>query len=555
MRKIALMVCATLLIVSGCTCKKAKEVENKYNIIPAPVSLVTMPGVFCFSENSSIIISPLNEETKIAGERLAELLYRSTGVNIRVVEGRKAVSRSIFMSIDTTLDMGPEGYTLEVTSKKILLKSPTAEGLFRGTQTIRQLLPPQVESMSDTNNIKDFTVPECIIKDEPRFRYRGMHLDVCRHMFSVDEIKRYIDVMALNKFNTFHWHLTEDQGWRIEINTYPDLTAKGSVRKQTLIGHGGVSPEKYDGTPYGGFYTQEEVRDIVRYASDRFITVVPEIEMPGHSLAALTAYPSFSCTGGPFEVAQTWGVFDDIYCAGKDTTFAFLEDVLDEVMDLFPSPYIHIGGDEAPKTRWESCPDCRRRMKEENLKDAHELQSYFIKRIEKYLNSHGRNIIGWDEILEGGLAPGATVMSWRGTEGGIAAAKQHHDVIMTPGSHLYLDHYQSLPEGQPLAIGGYSPLEWVYSFEPLPSDLTAEEQKYIMGLQGNVWTEYIVSDEQLEMMAFPRAFAIAETGWTPQLKKDFEDFLARFMEQRARYDIMGINYFKGDYRNTEGREK
>jgi len=554
MRSFLFTLLVLLLVATGCKSRSEQMAENSYNIMPAPVSLITLPGHFSFSKRSSIIVSPLNDETAKAADLFASMLRRSTGVPMPVHEGTKASKHTLFMAIDTTLNLGPEGYTLNVTSKKIILLAPTAAGLFHGVQTIRQLLPPEIESQADTNDIKKFIVPQCQISDEPRFKYRGMHLDVCRHMFSIDEIKRYIDVIALNKFNTLHWHLTDDQGWRIEIKKYPVLTEKGSIRKETLVGHYGVSPVTYDGTPYGGFYTQDEIKEIVKYASDRFINVIPEIEMPGHALGALAAFPYMACTKGPFDVATTWGVFPDVFCAGKDTTFAFLEDVLSEVMTLFPSQYIHIGGDECPKDRWNKCPDCLKRMKAENLKDAAELQSYFVKRIEKFVNANGHKIIGWDEILEGGLAPEATVMSWRGIDGGIAAAKQGHDVIMTPGSHLYLDHYQSKDiSGQPIAIGGYSPLEWVYSFEPVPAELTPEEQKHILGLQGNVWTEYILSASHLEMMAFPRAFAIAETGWTPALKKDFEDFLARFQAQRVRYDIMGINYFKGEYRNTEGR--
>ena len=321
----------------------------------------------------------------------------------------------------------------------------------------------------------------------------------------------------------------------------------GAFRKETIVGHGGTKPAEFDGKPYGGFYTQDEVRDIVRYARARFVTIIPEIEMPGHALAALASYPELSCTGGPFEVATKWGVFNDVYCAGKEQTFHFLEDVLSEVIDLFPGEYIHIGGDECPKTRWEKCPFCQKRIRDEGLKNENELQSYFIKRIEKFLISRNRKLIGWDEILEGGLAPEATVMSWRGIAGGIEAARQGHDVIMTPGDYMYLDHYQADPVDQPLAIGGYLPLERVYSYDPLPAELTVDEQKYILGLQGNLWTEYIPTPEQMEYMAYPRMFAVAETGWTPDRLKDFEDFLARFEVLKKRYDETGINYFKGEY--------
>jgi hexosaminidase len=549
MRTLNILIMVIILSLIGCKSNESGQQENNYNIIPAPVSLVPATGTFSFDKGSTIIVSPLNEETSKAAGFLSSMLQRSTGVTLPVKEGSRARKKSVFMAIDTTVNGGPEGYTLEVMAHKIILRAPSAAGLFYGVQTIRQLLPPQVESLSATNDIRSFKVPECFIKDEPRFKYRGLHLDVCRHMFTLDEIKRYIDIMALHKMNTFHWHLTDDQGWRIEIKKYPALTSIGSKRKETLIGSAYDKPEKFDSTPYGGFYTQEDIKVIVKYASERFINIIPEIEMPGHSMAALAAYPVFSCTGGPFEVETKWGVFPDVYCAGKDTTFAFLEGVLDEVMALFPSPYIHIGGDECPKDRWNVCPLCQKRIKEEHLKGSEELQGYFTKRIESYVSAHGRHIIGWDEILEGGIAPEATVMSWRGTEGGIEAAKLGHDVIMTPGDYLYLDHYQSKEPGQPLAIGGYSPLEKVYSYEPLPDELTPEQNKHILGLQGNLWTEYIGSQSYLEYMAFPRAFAIAETGWTPRLKKDFEDFMVRFRAQCPRYDLMGINYFKGEYRN------
>jgi hexosaminidase len=411
-----------------------------------------------------------------------------------------------------------------------------------------------VEKDSVVNNLT-LKVPSCEITDEPRFAYRGMHLDVGRHLFPVEYIKRYIDMIALHKMNTFHWHLTEDQGWRIEIKKYPKLTEVGAFRKETIVGHAGKKPAVYDGKPYGGFYTQEDIRDIVAYAKSKFITVIPEIEMPGHSLAALAAYPELSCTGGPFEVGTKWGVFDNVYCAGKEETFKFLEDVLTEVIALFPSQYIHIGGDECPKTKWAKCPLCQQRIRQEGLKDEKELQSYFIRRIEKFLISKGKRLIGWDEILEGGLAPEATVMSWRGTAGGIEAAKQGHDVIMSPNKYVYLDYYQCEPEGQPLAIGGYLPLELVYSFNPQFSELNANEQKHILGLQGNVWSEYLSTPQYMEYMTYPRMFAISEIGWTPASKKDFEDFLARFEVQRKRYDKLGINYFKGDYRNTRAGKK
>jgi len=373
-----------------------------------------------------------------------------------------------------------------------------------------------------------------------------MHLDVGRHMFPVATIKEFIDLIAMHKMNTFHWHLTEDQGWRIEIKKYPKLTEVGAFRKETLIGHGATprKDQKFDGKPYGGFYTQEEVKDIVDYAAKRHITVIPEIELPGHSLAAIAAYPELGNTGKQYDVGTRWGVFKEIY-APTDKTFSFLEDVLTEVMELFPSKLIHIGGDEAPKDEWKQSKFAQQLIKKEGLKDEHELQSYFIKRIEKFVNSKGRNIIGWDEILEGGLAPNAAVMSWRGTEGGIEAAKQKHYVVMTPGHSCYFDHYQSKDkENEPLAIGGYLPVEKVYSYDPTPKELSKEEQKYILGAQANVWTEYIATPEYLEYMILPRMDAMAEVVWTKPDNKNWDDFKERLNPMAKRYDVMGLNYAK-----------
>ncbi|MGA1977837.1 MAG: beta-N-acetylhexosaminidase [Bacteroidales bacterium] len=536
-----------ILLTCGCNQEKSPRTSGNYAVIPEPVSLIGMRGNFTFSDRSRILLSPMNSETRLAADFLRNLIRNPTGIDIQVVRGDRAERNSVFMMLDNSIKNN-EGYVLTVTPGKIIIKARSAAGLFYAVQTIRQLLPPFVEKEKIIEGIK-LSVPACEIKDEPRFPYRGMHLDVGRHFFPPQVIKKYIDLMALHKMNTFHWHLTEDQGWRIEIKKYPRLTQVGAYRKETLIGNGDKVPYVYDGIPYGGFYTQEEIKDIVEYARSRFVTIIPEIEMPGHSLAALASYPELSCTGGPFDVCTRWGVVEDVYCAGNEETFNFLEDVLNEVMTLFPGKYIHIGGDECPKTRWEKCQLCQKRIKDEGLKDEQELQSYFIRRIEKFFVSKGRKLIGWDEILEGGLAPEATVMSWRGTEGGIAAARQRHDVIMTPGDYVYLDRYQGDLEGQPLAIGGYLPLERVYSYNPVPEELTPDEQKFILGVQGNVWTEYITTPEHLEYMACPRMFAIAETGWTPERLKDFQDFLVRFGILRKRYDIMGINYFKGEYRD------
>jgi len=430
---------------------------------------------------------------------------------------------------------GEEGYKLIIDEKGIKVFAATDKGLFYGLQSLYQLM------LTNKTEGGIIVLPEIEITDDAMFKYRGMHLDVGRHMFPVEFIKKYIDLLALYKFNNFHWHLTEDQGWRIEIKKYPKLTEIGAFRKQTLVGHGGKTPYVYDGKPYGGYYTQDEIKEIVKYAAERKINIIPEIEMPGHSLAALAAYPELACKPDNFEVAQGWGVFKDIYCT-KEENFKFLEDVLTEVMDLFPSKYIHIGGDEAPKDRWKECDVCQANIKREGLKDEHELQSYFIQRIEKFLNAHGREIIGWDEILEGGLAPNATIMSWRGTDGGIAAAKQKHYAIMTPGSHCYFDHYQADPKNEPLAIGGYTTLEKVYSYNPVPDTLTREESKYILGTQANVWTEYMETPEHVEYMVLPRMAALSEVCWTYPINKDWDSFQNRIKEHFKIYKELDYNY-------------
>jgi hexosaminidase len=423
-----------------------------------------------------------------------------------------------------------EGYELIASRSGVTIRGASPAGLFYGLQTLRQLLPVDGSGR----------IPAVTIRDAPRFPYRGMHLDVGRHLFPVAFIKRYIDLLARYKLNTFHWHLTDDQGWRLEVRAFPRLTTVGAWRRETVVGNQ-LRPYVGDGRPYGGFYTQDQVREVVAYAAERHVTVIPEIELPGHSKAALAAYPDLACTDGPFEVATTWGVHEDIFCP-SERTFAFLEAVLSEVLELFPSPYIHIGGDEVPKRRWKESAVAQEVIRREGLKDEGELQSWFIRRVEAFLRSRGRRLIGWDEILEGGLAPDATVMSWRGVSGGVDAARQRHDVIMTPGSHLYFDHYQGAPPSEPLAIGGYTTLERVYAFEPVPPELTPEEARHVLGAQANVWTEYIPTPEQVEYMAFPRMLALAEVVWTPVAERDWRDFARRLPDQLARLDGMQVNY-------------
>ncbi|MDY8134518.1 beta-N-acetylhexosaminidase [Aquimarina sp. 2201CG5-10] len=529
----ALKVCCLTLMIFALGCNKEKTlVASQPMVIPAPLHQEVEQTVFKLNDKTGLEFDQdFKESAKILNN------YLEKGLNTRLESNNKA-KNAIFLEKDMSI-IHDEGYRLFISNDSIKVQSKTNKGAFYAVQTLRQLLPICFENGSCSE--KEFALQGVTILDAPQYVYRGMHLDVGRHFFKIEEIKKYLDMLALLKMNTFHWHLTEDQGWRIEIKKYPRLTEIGGYRDETLVGHYGSQPHKYDGKRYGGFYTQEEIKEIVTYAEERNITVIPEIEMPGHSQAAIAAYPELGCSGKEVKVATKWGIFEEVYCPNQKT-FAFLEGVLDEVIELFPSTYIHIGGDEAPKTRWKSCNHCQKLIKDEGLKDEHELQSYFITRIEKYLNSKGRRIIGWDEILEGGLAPDATVMSWRGTNGAVQAAKEKHDVILTPTSHCYFDHYQSNNENEPLAIGGFLPLEKVYSFNPIPEELTPEEAKYVLGAQGNVWTEYIPTYDKVEYMAFPRAIALSEVVWSPANKKDYKSFLHRLENLQKRLDILNVNY-------------
>ena len=450
-----------------------------------------------------------------------------------------------------------------VKKNSIIIRAPKPAGLFYGVQTLRQLLPVEIERDASANAETTWNVPCVTIRDRPRYRWRGLHLDVARYFFDKAFVKKYLDYMAMHKLNKFHWHLTDNQGWRLQIDKYPKLTQIGAFREKSRINGIRHVIGQYDNIPHGGFYAKEDVKEIIAYAKSRFITVIPEIEMPGHCIAALAAYPEVSCTGRtfdvkkaydtfnagiPFRVAVDWRSYPDDFCAGKEVTFEFLENVLSEVIDLFPSEYIHIGGDECRKTHWKTCPDCQARMKAENLKNVEELQSYFIKRIAKFVALKGRKIIGWDEILEGGIAPEATVMSWRGTAGGIKAAKLGHDVIMTPTEYAYFDHYQGEPDFEPYrAIGGFLPLKKVYSFNPTPAGLTHTEARHILGGQANMWTDHFSTPEQIEYMVFPRISALAEAVWSPAQARDWDDFCARMEKQYQRYDFLGIHYSKSAF--------
>ena len=511
--------------------------QSQTHIIPRPVEMIMQEGSFRINRKTRI--QPMGEEDLLnEAQYISGMLNEMAGLGVEIAIGMPETKNRIMLSVNHDIT-NPEGYHLKIAEDHISIEGGSPAGIFYGIQTLRQLLPHKPE------DYKGKLFIQCIeIKDEPRFKYRGMHLDVGRHIFPVEFIEKYIDLIALHKMNTFHWHLTEDQGWRIEIKKYPELTKVGAFRKETLKGHARNKPWEFDGERYGGFCTQEEIREVVNYALKRHVAIIPEIEMPGHSLAALASYPHLGCTGGPYEVGTRWGVFSEVYCAGNDSVFVFLEDVLDEIIAMFPGKYIHIGGDECPKSSWKECPDCQARIRTEGLKDEHELQSYFIRRMEKYLLSRGRYIIGWDEILEGGLAPEATVMSWRGEQGGIEAARQGHDVIMTPNTYVYLDYYQAEPGNEPLAIGGFLTLEKVYSYEPMPGSLHADETKYILGAQGNVWTEYMKTSDHVEYMAFPRATALAEVLWSPGETKDFNDFTDRLTSFAYHLDRLHVNYAK-----------
>ena len=522
----------TLLVLSlFIGCSQTTLIPETPQIIPVPNSIGVIDQVCILDKDFNLSV---DSELSESADFLNEFLKMGLGYKLESSNSHKI----LILSYDSSIS-NEEGYILLVSPNKIKIKASSNKGAFYAIQTLRQLLPPSFENSSYSN--KSVAIQCLRIQDKPKFVYRGMHLDVGRHLFPVEFIKKYIDRMAMLKMNTFHWHLTEDQGWRIEIKKYPKLQEIAAFRNQTLIGHYNDQPQSFDGKKYGGFYTQKEIKEIVKYAQERHITIIPEIEMPGHSQAAISAYPELSCDRKKVKVAEKWGVFEPIYCT-KDSTFQFIENVLDEVLELFPSEYIHIGGDEAPKAKWKACDNCQKRIESEGLKDEHELQSYFISRIEKYLNSKGRKIIGWDEILEGGLAPNASVMSWRGTKGAVEAAKQGHNVILTPGSHCYFDHYQSESETEPIAIGGFLPLEKVYNFNPIPNELTEEQSNRVLGAQGNVWTEYMPNSEKVEYMVFPRILALSEVVWSNPKQKDFTDFVSRVENFHTRLETLGINY-------------
>ncbi|MBP6498374.1 glycoside hydrolase family 20 protein [Phocaeicola coprocola] len=541
MKRISFNLMGVLCILfSTCfyACSEKRTLNSDYEIIPKPLDVNCKGDAsFLLKDGVAVIYPENNQKMQDNAEFLVDYVERQTGVKLTSHAGMP-VDGAICLTLDLS-DDNAEAYKLIVNDKRVCISGASEAGVFYGIQTLRKSLPVAQDINVNLSAVE--------IYDKPRFAYRGAMLDVARHFYTVDEVKTFIDMLALHNINRFHWHLTDDQGWRIEIKKYPKLMSVASERKETVVGrwYSGI----YDGKPYGGYYTQDELRDVIDYAAKRHITIIPEVDLPGHMQAALTAYPELGCTGGPYEVRTIWGVSQDVLCVGNDFTLQFVKDVLSEVADIFPSEYIHIGGDECPKVRWEKCPKCQERIKSLGLKsDAkhtkeQRLQSYMIQEAAKYLKEKGKRIIGWTEILEGGLVPDATLMSWIGESGGIEAAHQHHDVIMTPNTYLYFDYYQSKKvEDEPLAIGGYLPIEKTYNYEPMPKELTKEEQQYIKGVQANLWTEYIPVFSQVQYMVLPRLGAAAEVQWTDPSKKDYKDFLRRVPHLVAVYDCYGWNY-------------
>lgn len=520
---------------------------NRYPVIPLPVNLIPAKGSFLINSRSKIVLTDKDADLKIALAYFIELVKNATGNKLQYSSSSKK-DNTISFFIDKNIS-SEEGYTLQVTPKKITIKAKTAKGAFYAIQTLRQLMPAEVES---EKSLLSIPVPAVDITDAPRFSYRGMLLDVSRHFFKINFLKKYIDLLAFYKINTFHLHLTDDQGWRIEIKKYPKLQSVSAWRSETQIGYRTDSPKVFDGIRHGGYYTQKQLKELVAYAQKRFVTIVPEIDMPGHTQSVLAAYPELGCIDSTYTVSTWWGVHKDILCP-TEKTFEFLQNVLTEVMAIFPGKYIHIGGDEVPKDRWKASAFCQALIKKMGLKDEHGLQSYFIQRIEKFLNSHGRAIIGWDEILEGGIAPNATIMSWHGEKGGIAAAKQKHNAIMTPSAILYFNWYQtkrgSELEPKSSVNNNYLPLNKIYGYNPIPAALTAEESKYVLGAQGCLWSEYVATTDRIENLTFPRVCALSEVNWTPLSQKNYPDFVERLNKNLEHLKNLNINfstYYKND---------
>ena len=526
-----------ILLTALVSCSVPAEREA-VSVIPLPHHMELADGCFRIASGTPVFLDENTSEFQRIAGFLNERLSVAAGFTLQTEQANlRNPQRGIWF---LNAGLPSEAYSLKVQPERIVIEYGDGAGAFYALQTLLQLLPTEVFADHRVRGVR-WEVPCCDIEDAPRFPYRGMHLDCCLHFFEMDFLKRYIDIMALHKVNRFHWHLTEDQGWRLEIKKYPLLTEKGQWRKETVIGS--LKSGVYDGTPHGGYYSQDEVRELVQYAAERYVTIIPEIEMPGHALAAISCYPELSCgLEDHYETATRWGVFKQVFCP-KDETFKFLEDVMDEVFELFPSTLVHIGGDECPKASWKQCPHCQALIRKLGLKDEFELQSWFITRMEKYINSKGHEIIGWDEILQGGLAPNAKVMSWLGEEGGIKAAQQHHEVVMAPYPKYYLDYWQADPDSEPLAMGGPTLLRTMYEYEPVPAVLTPEEARYIIGVEGCVWTEYMPTPARVEYMAWPRMCAIAESGWS-RGDKDYEAFTRRLEHHLQRLDNLHVGYCK-----------
>ncbi len=521
------------------------------NLVPVPRKCMERSGTFMLTPDTKICLSPRSDGMMTAVSSWNSLMVSSFGKALAVIPEQNSAG-SIRCILTDEIE-NPEGYRLEVTGSSVTIHARNPAGVFYAFQTLRQLLPPEAENIARDKPADSFSIPCLEIEDSPEFPYRGIMLDAARHFIPKEEVKTCIDIMAFHKLNVLHWHLTDDQGWRIEIKKYPKLTTVGGFRDKTIIGHArGPKPYKWNMSRYGGFYTQEDIKEVLDYAEERFVTVIPEIEMPGHSVAALSAYPEYSCSGGPFEVEGRWGIFNDVFCC-KEKTFGFLQDILDEVTALFPSEYVHIGGDECPRVRWDNCTHCQARMKEEGLSSSNDLQIYFMNRIEEYLNSKGKRIIGWDEIMDGDISGRAVVMSWRGEKGGIKAAKNGYDAIMTPNEYMYFNRYQYDPSLEPLANGGFVPLEKVYDYHPVPEILNDEEARHIKGVQANLWTEYITSEDQLEYMLFPRTAALSEVAWSCPENRNYDNFLQRLPLILKHYSAMGINYCRWIFSSREDK--
>ena len=544
MKKLLVIILLAIATTAQSQTQRAEGAYADYCVVPLPTSIQTdTTQTFLLQSGMGIAFDASQPELQRNAAFLQQWVEELTGLRLQLMPGAKRAAIQLCLSEKVT---GQEAYIITINKKGVLVQAASPVGIFRAIQTLRKSLPLQSPSTIHYPP-SSLHLPYATISDSPRFSYRGVHLDCARHFFSVDVIKRYLDLLALHGCNQFHWHITDDQGWRFEVKALPDLAPKGSVRQQTVIGRNtGV----FDGQPYGGYYTQDDCREIVRYAAERYINVIPEIDLPGHMQAALHVYPHLGCTGGPYPVWQVWGVSDDVLCAGNPEVLTFLKTVFGELCDVFPSKLIHIGGDECPKSRWKHCEKCQAKARELGLIDdgrhsiENQLQTYINREMERFLHERGRSLIGWDETLEGGLTEEATVMSWRGTNGGIEAARQHHHVIMTPTDYCYIDYYQLKNTwNEPLAIGGYVPVSKVYSFEPLvPEKLTEEEQQYILGAQVNLWTEYVSAPEHLFYMLLPRLDAISEVQWCRSEQKDFEDFKTRLSHMMRLYDRMGVRY-------------